>query len=78
LHEAWRKGYEEGRRELAQSTVPEILTARFGPEVQETSKSVALLTNDDRLAEITVFAAICPDFDSFYVRAVLPKRKRKS
>ncbi len=33
MHEAWRKGYEEGRIELAQSTVPEILAARFGEEV---------------------------------------------
>ena len=77
MHEAWRKGYEEGRKELARSTVPEILAARFGPEVLETSKSVVLFTNDDRLAEITVFASICPDFGSFYARAVLPKRKRK-
>jgi hypothetical protein len=57
--------------------VPEILTARFGPEVRETSRAAVLITNDDRLAEITVFAAICPDFGSFYERALSRKRKRK-
>jgi hypothetical protein len=77
MHEAWRQGYEEGRRELAQSVVPEIATARCGPEVQETAKALVTLTNDDRLAELIVRAAICTGFDSFYVRAVSPKRKRR-
>jgi hypothetical protein len=77
MHEAWRKGYEEGRQELAQSIVPAIIEARFGLEVVEASKSVVRFTNDDRLAEITLFAAICPDFGSFYARALSPKRKRR-
>ena len=77
LHEAWRRGYEEGRNELAQSIVPEIVTARFGPEARETARAVVTFTNDDRLAEIIVRAATCTDFDSFYVRAVTRKRKRR-
>ena len=77
MHEAWRKGYEEGQQELAQSIVPAIIEARFGPEVVEAGRSVLIVTSDDRLAETIAFAAICPDFDSFYRRAVLPKRKRK-
>ena len=77
LHEAWRTGREEGRRELVGYAVPEILSARFGPEVRDAARAVAELTADDRLAETIAFAAICPDFDSFYRRAVLPKRKRK-
>jgi hypothetical protein len=77
MHEAWRQGYEEGRRELAQSTVPEIATARFGPEVGGLAKAVATLSNDDRLAEIIVRAATCPDFRSFYYPSVMPRRKRR-
>lgn len=77
MHEAWRQGYLEGRNELAQSAVPDILAARFGEEVRGMAKAATMFTDDDRLAEITLFAAICPDFGSFYARAILPKRKHR-
>jgi hypothetical protein len=77
LHEAWRTGREEGRRELVGYAVPEILSARFGPEVRDAARAVAELTADDRLEEILVRAAICPDFNSFYYQAVMPRRKRR-
>jgi len=77
MHEAWRQGYEEGRRELAQSTVPEIATARFGPEAGGSAKAAATLSDDDRLAEIIVRAAICADFRSSDYPSVMPRRKRR-
>ena len=77
MHEAWRKGYQEGRDELAQSTVPDILAARFGEEVREAAKAATKFTEDDRLAEVIVCATICSSFDDFFFRALSPKRKRR-
>jgi hypothetical protein len=77
MHEAWRQGYEEGRKELAQSVVSEIVTARFGPEVLGMAKAVVMLTDDDRLAEIILRAAACKDFGSFDMQALTRKRKRR-
>src|SRR5262249_49660487 len=66
------------RQELAQSSVPAIIEARFGPEVVEAGRSVLIVTGDDRLAETIAFAAICPDFDSFYRRARVAGRPRET
>ena len=78
LHEAWRQGRQEGRREFVVYAVPEILSARFGPGVRDAARSVAELSNDDRLEEILVRAATCPDFRSFYYPSVMPRRKRRN
>jgi hypothetical protein len=77
MHGAWRRGYEEGRQELAQTLVSEIVTTRFGPEAQEMARAAVTFTGDDRLAEIILRAAISPDFGSFYMQALSPKRKRR-
>jgi hypothetical protein len=77
MHEAWRQGYEEGRRELAQSVVLEIVTACLGPEVLEMARAVVTFTDDDRLAEIIVRAVACRDFGSFYMQALRRKRERR-
>ncbi len=77
MHEAWRQGYEEGRSELAQSIVSEIVTVRFGPDVLEMARAAVTFTDDDRLAELIVRAAACRDFGSFYTQALMPKSKRR-
>ena len=77
LHEAWRQGRQEARRELVVYILPEILSARFGPEVRDMARAVAELSNDDRLEELIALALTCVDFNSFYYQAVMPKRKRR-
>lgn len=76
MHEAWRTGREEGRQEVAEFAVREILTARFGPEAQWMGAVVKFLPGEE-LAEIVVLAATCPDPGIFYARPYLPKRKRR-
>jgi hypothetical protein len=77
MHEAWRQGHEEGRQELAQTVVSEIVTTRFGPEVLGMAKAAVTFTDDDQLAEIILRAAACPNFGSFYTQALRPKPKRR-
>jgi hypothetical protein len=77
LYEAWRQGRQEGRREFVVYAVPEIISARFGPGVRDAARSVAELSNDDRLEELIALAVTCLDFNSFYYQAVMPKRKRR-
>ena len=77
MHEAWRRGYEEGRKELAQAVVPEIVKARFGPEVLGMARAAVMFTDDDRLAEVILRAAACPDFGSVSMQALRPQRKRR-
>jgi hypothetical protein len=76
MHEAWRKGYEEGRNEIAASAVPEIIAARFGPEARELGASVLIVTPDDRLADLVVRAATCTDFATFH-QMMFPRRRRR-
>ena len=77
MHEAWRAGREEGGRAVAGSAIPEILEARFGPAVRATGAAIVKFLDEDELAEIVVLVAICPDFASFYGRALSEKRKAR-
>ncbi len=81
LHEAWRSGYQEGKCEVAYHAVPAILSARFGPEAVEIGGTVKLV-HPDRLAEIVVLAATCPNLVAFHegilsaMWAAMRKRRR--
>ena len=75
MHEVWRQGLEEGRREVAVAAVPEIIEARFGPQVREAGAAVARFTADEELVALVVLAAISPDFGTFY--QVIQQRNRK-
>jgi hypothetical protein len=78
MHEAWRKGYEEGLREIAEIAVAEIIGAHFGPEARASAAALARFTASGRLAELVVRAATCTDFASFYHESpMLRKRRRK-
>jgi hypothetical protein len=80
MHQAWRSGYEEGKSEVARDAVTEILSARFGPEAISIGGTVKFVPHD-RLAEIVVLAATCPDLASFHESILLGMwsafRKRK-
>ena len=41
------------------------------------ARAAVMFTDDDRLAEIILRAATCPNFGSFYMQALRPKRKRR-
>jgi hypothetical protein len=60
LHQAWRSGYEEGKSEVARDAVTAILSARFVPEAGALGSLVELVV-PDRLPEIIILAATCPD-----------------
>lgn len=77
MHEAWRQGREDGARAVAGVAVPEILEARFGPQVRGAAAAVAKFTPEDELAKLVVLAAICPDFGTFYRIALSPEPRRK-
>lgn len=76
VHEAWSRGREEGRREIAESAVPEIIEARFGVQVREAGAAVAKFTPEEELVPLVVLATISPDFDTFYRVALQRNRKR--
>ena len=62
--DASRPGAAAMRRARAKSldaAVPAILSARFGPEVLEMVGGTVKFVPHDRLAEIIVLAATCPD-----------------
>lgn len=73
LHEAWRTGREEGRRDVVGTAVPEILAVRFGREVRAAAASVAKFPSEDELVKLVVLAAIAPDFGTFYRIALSPE-----
>jgi hypothetical protein len=77
MHEAWRKGYEEGLREIAEIAVAEIIAAHFGPEARGHAAAVATFTPTDRLAELVVRAANCTNFGTFYYETVVPPGRRR-
>ena len=76
MHEAWRKGREEGRREVAESAVAEIVEGRFGVQSREAGAALARFSHEDELVALVVLAAICPDFNTFSRVAAQRNRKR--
>lgn len=76
LHQAWRSGYEEGKSEVARDAVTAILSARFGSEAGALSSLVELVV-PDRLSEIIILAAACPDLDAFrqYIPSLMRNRR---
>ena len=76
-----REGEEEGRRkgmrEIAESGIAGTLAARFGADAETLAGELGRIA-DDRLQELLVFAATCPDLASFREAIAPRKRKRRS
>jgi hypothetical protein len=74
VEEETRKAAREAKRQMAETAITSVLTARFGPEAEALRTRLKAI-GDTRFEEFFGLAGTCPDLASF--REQIPSRRRK-